>query len=274
MCETILITPDIARQYLSFNTRNIRPINKAAVKQHANSMINGTWEQNGETIKFYQDGTLFDGQHRLLAIIESNTQQEMLVVRDIPNDVSIADVGRLRTAKTIADSMSGTSISKNVISAAKIIVDGIDGVNKSETPKEAIAQYAVNNIELLREAYALSGYGKSNHGHLTRRAYVVVLLYCYLRTTDSIEKTTEKIRRFVTVINTGFYENDKESPAIVLRNYLLEQTSKSNSSWIPSSSVVDQAFSDFQVRQRRKRYIPNKDIVGKINAVRRLDNLV
>lgn len=274
MLEKVKITPDIAREYLSHNTRNIRQINKAAVRQYANSMKNGTWEQNGETIKFYRDGTLFDGQNRLCAIIESNTEQEMLVVRDIPNNVSITDIGRLRTAKTIADSMSGMAISKNVISAAKIIVDGIDGVNKSATPKEAIAKYAINNIDMLREAYTLSGYGKSNHGHLTRRAYVVVLLYCYLRTTDNIEKTTEKIKRFVTVVNTGFYENDKESPAIVLRNYLLEQTSKSNSSWVPSSSVVDQAFSDFQVRQRRKRYIPNKDIIGKINAVRMLDELI
>lgn len=274
MFEIVRITPEVARQYLSHNTRNIRPINRAAVRQYANSMINGTWQQNGETIKFYQDGTLFDGQHRLLAIIESNVPQDMLVVRDVPNNVSITDIGRPRSAKTIADSISGQIVSKNIISAAKIIVDGIDGVNKSETPKESIAQYAVDNIDLLRESYSLSGLGKSNSGHLTRRAYVVVLLYCYLRTTDDVGKLTEKIRRFITVINTGFYENDKETPAIVLRNYLLEQTSKSNSSWIPCASVVDQAFSDFQTRQRRKRYIPNKDIVGKINAVRKLDGLI
>lgn len=274
MIQSVKINPSIAREFLSHNTRNIRPLNKGAIRQYAASMRAGTWQSNGETIKFYEDGTLFDGQHRLQAIIESGTTQEMLVVTGILNDVSITDIGRVRSAKVLADNMSGDSISSNAISAAKILVDGLEGANRSETPKETIAKYAVEHIDLLREALSLASISKSSNVHLTRRAYVIALFYCYLRTSDNFSETAEKIRKFVMCINSGFYESEKDQSAIVLRNYLIDQTSKTTSSWVACASVVDQAFNDFGVRKRFKRYTPNNDIIAKVNTVRLIDGII
>lgn len=274
MVTSMKITPGIAREFLSHNTRNIRPMNKSAIKQYAESMRAGTWQANGETIKFYEDGTLFDGQHRLQAIIESGTTQEMLVVTGVPNDVSVTDIGRTRSAKVIADNMCGHSISSNAISAAKIIVDGLEGANRSTTPKEMIARYAVDHTDLLREADSLASTGKNSSIHLTRRAYVIALFYCYLRTAENVSEISEKIRKFVMCINTGFYENERDQSAIVLRNYLIDQTSKTNSSWVACASVVDQAFNDFGVRKRFKRYVPNGDVIGKVNTVRLMDGII
>ncbi|KAF7277615.1 hypothetical protein GWI33_002970, partial [Rhynchophorus ferrugineus] len=76
------ITPDLARQYLAFNTHN-RNVRSYRVKGYAADMRDGRWTLNGEAIKFSADGTLLDGQHRLQAVIEADVAVQMLVVRGV-----------------------------------------------------------------------------------------------------------------------------------------------------------------------------------------------
>lgn len=63
---TEVITPERAAEMLSKNKSN-RKINQANVRRIADDMLTGNYKLNGETIKFYADGTLADGQHRLTA---------------------------------------------------------------------------------------------------------------------------------------------------------------------------------------------------------------
>lgn len=103
--EVIDITPELAAEMLSRNTHN-RNIRERTVKTYAADMATGVWRENGETVKVAIDGTILDGQHRLLAIVESNTKQRMMVVRDLPPEAQetidtgvkriFADVLRLR----------------------------------------------------------------------------------------------------------------------------------------------------------------------------------
>lgn len=81
--QVTFITPQLASQYLMSNTRN-RSISKASVSAYAHDMINGRWLLNGDAIRFAQDGTLLDGQHRLQAIIEANVGVSMLVIHNLP----------------------------------------------------------------------------------------------------------------------------------------------------------------------------------------------
>ena len=62
--KTLDITPDMAAQMLERNTMN-RNISQLNVTRYANDMASGAWEQNGETIKIAEDGTILDGQHPL-----------------------------------------------------------------------------------------------------------------------------------------------------------------------------------------------------------------
>ena len=98
------IGPRKAKNMLKLNThnRNARP---TYVARLAGAMERGEWVQNGESIKLNGD-VLLDGQHRLLAIVESGTTQPMLVVRDLPTGAqetldigarrNLADILRLR----------------------------------------------------------------------------------------------------------------------------------------------------------------------------------
>lgn len=76
------ITPEVAAKYLETNTSN-RTVRKSLVSQYARDMTNGQWKLTHQGIAMNCDGRLLDGQHRLLAIIESGVAVQMLVARGV-----------------------------------------------------------------------------------------------------------------------------------------------------------------------------------------------
>lgn len=68
--EECTITPDVARKMLVGNVRN-RNKKNLRVKMYADDMRRGRWRLTGDTIRFSKDGTLLDGQNRLMACIEA-----------------------------------------------------------------------------------------------------------------------------------------------------------------------------------------------------------
>lgn len=115
-----------ARQYLLLNVENNRkPRHNTLVKQYAADMVNGNWRLTGETLKFNTNEKLFDGQNRLLAVIEANKMRpgitiEFAVARGIdPNAMFLIDSGPQRSP---ADALR------------------ISGVQKYEAQKAALAK--------------------------------------------------------------------------------------------------------------------------------------
>jgi hypothetical protein len=87
------ITVDLAHAYLGDNTHN-RNVRSGKVMAYATDMKTGRWVQNGDPIRFDINGTLIDGQHRLLAVIESGVPVEMFVVRGLsPKSQDTIDSG-------------------------------------------------------------------------------------------------------------------------------------------------------------------------------------
>lgn len=80
-----LVTPRMAEEILSRNTRN-RPLRAGVVERYARDMAAKNWKHNAMPIRIARDGTLMDGQHRLWAIIESNTPTDMIVLDGLPED--------------------------------------------------------------------------------------------------------------------------------------------------------------------------------------------
>jgi len=100
------ITPERAQELLGNNYDENRRVSDVHVNDLAKAMREGTFlPQNGQTIVVGEDGTLYDGQHRMWAIVESNTTQEMLVCVLGESDDAVAafrtvDGGMKRTAAT------------------------------------------------------------------------------------------------------------------------------------------------------------------------------
>lgn len=80
--EIATITPELAKQLLGGNTKN-RRIKQGTVDSYARDMKAGNWRVTGEAIVVNGDGTLLNGQHRLLACIKSGAAFETLLVTGI-----------------------------------------------------------------------------------------------------------------------------------------------------------------------------------------------
>ncbi|MFI0915228.1 hypothetical protein [Streptomyces abikoensis] len=95
--SVVLVTPDMAREWLKLNTHN-RKVRERAVADYARDMAASKWLMNGEAIKFSASGSLLDGQHRLHAVIAANTPVLMLVVTGLDDATQeTMDAGRKRT---------------------------------------------------------------------------------------------------------------------------------------------------------------------------------
>lgn len=67
----VMCGPDMAKKLLELNTSN-RNIRKHKLDAYVRDMRSGNWPDNGQTISVSNRGVLFDGQHRLMAIIKAD----------------------------------------------------------------------------------------------------------------------------------------------------------------------------------------------------------
>lgn len=105
--ELVVVTPKLAAKMLSHNYEGNRPIRKSYVSQLAEAMSEDRFiSQNGQTIVLgAEDGVLYDGQHRLSAIVESGTTHVFMVayVPDGANRYKTIDGGTKRNASDFVD---------------------------------------------------------------------------------------------------------------------------------------------------------------------------
>jgi len=118
LIETVMISPDYAKELLRVNIKSNRNTNMTTVKRYASDMRTGVWEDNGETIKFDEHGNLIDGQHRLMAVIESGMTIPATIVWGIKSSAfRTIDSGRKRS---VADTFKMDGESNSVLVASAI----------------------------------------------------------------------------------------------------------------------------------------------------------
>lgn len=117
-----LITPEVAQDILSRNTSNRLPT-PSLVALLAEEMRNGKFLYNGESIIIGSNGVLLDGQHRLLAVIDSDTSVYVNLVQGIDETVMhTIDTGKTRTAGNVFQ-IKNIQNANNMASAIKSIID-------------------------------------------------------------------------------------------------------------------------------------------------------
>lgn len=80
-CVWESISPSRAKEYLAKNINN-RPLSQVASDKLADGFA-ADYQENGDTIKFDEDGNLVDGQHRLTAVVKSGRTIHSWVVRNV-----------------------------------------------------------------------------------------------------------------------------------------------------------------------------------------------
>lgn len=114
--QWLLVTPELAERVLDANDHN-RKISPGTQEQYRRALADGTFLFAGDTIVISDDGRVLDGQHRLMAIVESGEGLWCMVVGGLPMEVQRhKDIGRGRST---ADQLGIDKFSKpGVLSAA------------------------------------------------------------------------------------------------------------------------------------------------------------
>lgn len=91
------IGPDRAQQLLDSNSQD-RRVDQQRLARYRDEMKREEWRPcAGEPIYVSKSGKRLNGRHRLLAVVESETTQEFIVIYDVPDDFQlIADTGKSR----------------------------------------------------------------------------------------------------------------------------------------------------------------------------------
>jgi hypothetical protein len=115
------VTPQRAEELLKRNEKN-RRVTRQYEKQLADSMTRGEWKFNGDTIKIDSNGKILDGQHRLLACIESGITLHTIVVDGLPPEVfDTIDIGKRRNFADVLSVGGQTTLVHETASALRKI---------------------------------------------------------------------------------------------------------------------------------------------------------
>jgi hypothetical protein len=202
VAEVVTITPAEATAWLRCNEHN-RPVRKGHVNFLANEIKNGHWQVNGQAIVIADNEQVLDGQHRLLAIIESGKPIKSLVVYGItPEAFSTIDTGAVRSS---ADALylhfdeHGIGIVKAVATAVPWLKQLEKGAlrtgGSSRISNHEVIVYATDHPSLFQRAERLRSYPKDNR---PLSIGVATALYEYFARKDE-----EKADKFFQDIFTG-----------------------------------------------------------------------
>lgn len=93
-----LTIESIIRMLHHANEVRNRTVSTPQVMRYARDMTDGNWLWTGEPIHVDVDGFIRNGQHRLLAVVQSNTTQDFVVIRNLDARTQLViDVGRPRS---------------------------------------------------------------------------------------------------------------------------------------------------------------------------------
>lgn len=126
------ITPEYARELLSNNQSN-RAINKNNLKLLVRTILDDKWIYNGQSIVVGDNGVLLDGQHRLMACVESCTPIDSEIIFNVSNRAfSTMDCGKARTAADVLSTI-GVKNSGCIAAALRIVFIYLHSPDKAIT---------------------------------------------------------------------------------------------------------------------------------------------
>jgi hypothetical protein len=157
------ITPEDAARWLKCNHNN-RPVRRGHVKFLAGEILNGNWQVNGQGIVISDNEEVLDGQHRLMAVIESGIAIKTLVIYGIDKAAfKTIDTGAVRTG---ADALSlwYPDIQQGITKAVGAAVAwcnrmdmGFSASNKTKTSNTEVLAYVAAHPSMWRCAEVLQG---------------------------------------------------------------------------------------------------------------------
>lgn len=213
-----VVTPDTAKAYLNLSSQNRNPIARK-VSLYARQMRQGLWRLTHQGIAFNASGMLIDGQHRLLAVIESGVHVKMCIFRGVDDDsMASLDSGARRSAAQSAK-IIGLDAGNFEMAVAKAIL-----LNPAEKPNAIPELSNVEIIKIFEKHESAIRFACQTHvAYSAKPVKFSATRAAVARAWYSSQCTKERLAQFIYVLDTGIPAIDaaKDSSALSLRNWIL-----------------------------------------------------
>ena len=264
-----IITPEIAKEYLSKNHVINRRMRRLRVMAYAYDMRNGAWQFNGEAIRFDRNGNLVDGQHRLAAIIQAGVPIKMVVMRNV-DECAIYDRG---AARSTTDSLVMAGFDIEQVNSTNVAVARLHYslVGRGYTITDfQVLQFLQNHKDALVQLKPLiSKNHNAENGRLSTKGAPILLASLY-----AIEcgEDVAQIIQFANVYSSGIVTDVNQSAAVVCRNDVISNNIRPNgggvSDRVRAVHIYEKAIYDFCRKYgRTKTYKAWKDPIYSNNEM-------
>lgn len=263
------ISPSDAERYLVKNSSN-RPLrDRRKVAAIAKEITSGRWQVNGATVLFSEDGTLLDGQHRLHAVIRTNTPIQTYVIRGLPKDC-FKTIDTTMSPRTAGDLLA---INKHVNYVAVASVSRLaylylhtpqnnpfdNNAENSPSPQQ-ILEFAESNPRII----VATDFAVSRHAMPGLKLAASLLGFSHWRMSTVDQEEAEN---FLTQVSVGT-DLPSDSPILLCRNRILAD--KMNKAKLPKKTIAALIFKTWrahirgmtlrQLTLREKGARPEKDL--------------
>ena len=202
--EFRVITPEIAKKMLEANTRN-RSIRSENLAKLVRDMEAGNFKCNGDGIRFDRNGVMLDGQHRLLALLQTGTTHQMLVVTGLaPEVMPTIDVGARKEAGDFL-ALEGYLNGKKIAATINVLAGLARGMEKRTLKTSEVFDV------LAAHPGIVESYDAAKAIKLISPSYVAAFHYAGYCTGYG-----NRADQFVEVLRTGFAETP-DDPAYQAR---------------------------------------------------------
>lgn len=217
------LTPIMAQELLALNNNN-RRVKKERVSQYSASMKRGQWQYTGDAIRVAKttkgEDVLVDGQHRLMACVESRVSFETLVITGLPDSVfRVIDRGVTRTNGDVLR-MAGFVDSVQIGSMVRPIIALDAGMNPlmhgtlGLITGDDLVAFCEANADLINWAKALGDKGSKGVGGIKSAWGMFAIFGSRVRGPKLVEQFIDEC-----VKGVGLVDGD---PRLALRSFLLK----------------------------------------------------
>jgi hypothetical protein len=215
------ITPELATNWLKVANKegSNRKITKSYVDGYAQEMKADNWPVTGESIIFSVTGRLLNGQHRLLACVQSQSAFKSVVVKGVLDTCfKQMDSGNKRTLSDSLEKM-GVPNSRLVASAVNFVYNYFSSLMVSENGRKyklvtRLATELLENNKGIEQSASLIAKLSKETG-FTKVTDKTAAGFHYIMSLVDREKADE----FFTSLSTGLNLSES-SPIWILRNRL------------------------------------------------------
>jgi hypothetical protein len=205
------ITPAMAEYYLSKNVIN-RKVREVAVRDYYKLITSGNFFPTHQGIAFYKDGTLADGQHRLLAIVRANKCVKLLVTTGLDKEAAVAiDVHRKRT---MVDGLRIGEISDWIDNRHIAMANLIAGGRRLNQPE----------IIAFLEHIAESAQFATTHLNVSKRHLMNASIHSAVALAHFYGEDPDDLARFCQIFVSGLASEPRDSAIIKLRDEFYNNT--------------------------------------------------